>query len=116
MVLTAEQFLSNLPLAIVVWTTITLCWSILAYYVNHEMMVYDDKYAGGRQECDVNGSYFLSLGSVALVVLLAVGTFAVNFIDVLVVFNVFITVFLIPTSYRLSKWWIATHPRDETLS
>jgi hypothetical protein len=105
MVLTAEQFLSNLPIAIIAWTAVTLCWGIYVHVVNNKMMEYSDTYLGGRRAYDQYNTYFIILANGILGSFLLLEHLFVDFLDMILVINIFYNVYLASISYNLCRWW-----------
>lgn len=110
---TAEQVLSKLPIAITLWTAITLCWGVYIHSAFNRMMVYADAYKGGRRKTDVINTWFIMLANASLISFLLLEPIIASYSDAVIVINVFYDAFLIAASITICRWW-KSKVEDET--
>lgn len=103
--ISAELILSNLHVLVIGWTALTLCWGIYIQAAFMQMMSYAVKKHGGQRETDSVNLYFMILANVALVAALLVEGVVINFVDVLIVINIFYNTYLFAGSYNVCRWW-----------
>jgi len=114
---TAEQVLSKLPIAITMWSAISLCWGIYIHSAFSRMMGYADAHNGGRRKTDEINTWFIMLANATLIGFLLLEPAIAAYADAVIVLNIFYNVFLTTTSITVCRWWkitveddLKTHP------
>lgn len=115
-IISYEIILSNLPIALAVWTTLTLSWGVWTAIAYGRMMKFADKYKGGRRPTDVAHHKVLVLANIILATYLAYELTSADIVfadDAIVVWNVFYSGFLIPSTISIVRWFKAK-PKPST--
>lgn len=105
MIPTAETVLSNLPYAIVSWSTTLLCWGIYVHVVMNKMIAFADLHKGGARTYDRVNTRFIMIVNAMLLAFLILEPLFQNFSDMVVVLNVFYTGYLAVKSRTIFRWW-----------
>lgn len=102
---TAEQLLSNLPLAITGWTALALCWGV---YLQITLKQLSRRPQLHHVTCHGDAAFFIAVTTAANVVMFAallLEPLFINIVDTIIVLDVFYTVFLIYATYVVYRWW-----------
>lgn len=100
--------LSNLHSIITVWTAVNLSWGLYVLALYSTLCKRSMRIHGSVRENDRCNVRFLSGGNILLALFLV--TCAIGFPawgESFLVINTFFTVYLIPSSVNLTKWWVS---------
>lgn len=106
MIPTAEELLSNLPMLIVVWTAITLCWGLYVHIALNRLH---------RQLSDIGiekenySTYFTIFANGVLMSFLVLEPMFVDYMDMIIVVNVFYSVYLAYSTIGICRLWKFIH-------
>lgn len=108
-ILSYETILGNLPVALAIWTAVTLSWGTYIATAFGRMMKYADKFKGGRRCHDVTNHRMMVVFNLFLAAYLLFESVADTMFgdDAIIVLNVFYAAYLIPSTITVVRWFLS---------
>lgn len=104
--LTLETILSNLPTVLSLWTALTLSWGLYIMFSFRHMIAFAKKQkCVCRPQDKSNVQFMMSVNALLALFLLGEPWLATSFGDAIFVINTFYSVYLVPASITVARWW-----------
>lgn len=104
--LTLETILSNLPTVLSLWTAFTLSWGLYIMFSFRHMIAFaHKKKCGCRPQDKSNVHFMMSVNAILGIFLVGEPWLATSASDAIFVINTFYSVYLVPASITVARWW-----------
>lgn len=101
-----SDILAYLPVVITAWTSLNLSWGLFTGLAIDRIMRYSDNHHGGHRTADqtVHAAVWVC-NAILFLYLYLISGYMVQCADFILVFDIFVTSFLVYTTIGISKWY-----------